>query len=128
MPTKTKAIIAKKVRSDVGHLTADALAASYASIMEREKSLAADKAALKEEVLSRIGKGDSLSTAHGTFRVEERRSYSWSVDAIKQFFGKGYVAYIKADDRLIRVKMESEPELADLADVTVTEALTLKVA
>ena len=123
MPTKTKtvkAIVASPLKD------ADHLATEYLFVRDAEKNLAARKKELQEKVRALMGRDSELATSSGRFLIEERKSYSWSLDAIKTYFGKGHVAYLKADDKLVRGKMESEPELAKLADVKVTEALTFR--
>lgn len=124
---KTSVIVAQEIETAtrMENMTADVLAASYIAIREKEKSLMADKQAIQAEVGSRLKNGE-LFTGLGVFRKEERRSYSWKVEAIKDFFGRSYAAYIKADDKLVRAKMETEPGLAKIANVTVTEALTFR--
>lgn len=120
MNTKTKKLITAPV------IMADDLALAYLKVQEAEKELIERKAEIKEHVLRIMGKRSVLETEHGTFRLESRESLSWSLEAVKGFFGPKWTAFIKADDKLVKAKMETMPELKKLADVRVVEALTLR--
>lgn len=110
--------------------SADSLAGMYLTIQEQEKNLEERKAAIRAEVVRRMaGAGsDRLATRHGSFRLERRRSLSWSLDDLKAAFGPKWTAFVKADDKLVRVKMEEGgavgDRLAKAAGVKVVEAVS----
>lgn len=122
-PMTTKTVTTVKT---VARVTGDDLAREYRDIMAEEKEIAERKAEVKERVLDLMGRKSALPTAYGTFSLEERKSYTWSLGAIKDFFGSGYTAFIKADDKLVKAKMETEPALEKIADVKIVAALTLR--
>lgn len=132
--TKTKKAIAAKpltkpvddVRDLTSLATDDALAAEYMKLKHNEGAIAERLKELQSEIRGRMVDG-TLETEHGAFKLETRRSYSWDLAAVKIHFGPRWTEYAKADDRLIRTKMESgDKVLEKLATVKVVEALTMK--
>jgi len=107
----------------------DDLAAAYAEVQAEEKALAERKSALQSEVRARLIDG-KLETGAGTFRLEERKSLSWSVEDVKDIMGRAWTSFVKADDAVLRERMRSgdvtSEILAKFAAVRTVEAITFR--
>lgn len=103
-----------------------ALAAEYLQLTASVKEATERLDAIKADVKARAASGEKLVCAEGAFVIQERRSLSWTLDAVKGFFGRNWTAYVKPDDKML--KAVSDERVAALADVTVVEAVTFKKA
>lgn len=97
---------------------------AYAGILKQEKELDEMKKQIVQKVRSEMEK--SGKDTYGKFVSQERRSLSWSLTGLKKVLPKEWQAYIKTDDKLLKVKAESVKELMDEASITVTTAIIFK--
>ena len=137
MKTKlaTKKVTAPKTGTITSHsiivssLSDSALAIAYNDIREEEKSLKLRKVEVQEEAVARMGDTKFLETSAGTFTHELRQTREWSIDSLKEFFGKSYTKYVKADSKKVKAAIalsDNGSELEALATVKETMAVTLR--
>ena len=101
----------------------DSLAAEFIQARQAKKEADDRFKAAQDAVKTAMGKKGTMKTPEGVFMIQTRTSYSWSVKSVKKVFGDIYMAYLKVDDKLVRAKMDAEPMLESLAEVTEVQAL-----
>ena len=102
------------------------LVRQYVNLREERKSLNVEMVQVQEKIKA-LMKDGKLKTRYGTAELESRTSYAWSLESLKNVFGDGWIQYVKSDDKLVKIKSETMPELLKQAEVEITEAFTVRI-
>lgn len=105
----------------------DALAEEYATLREEIAVLESRKQEIVEKVKSLMN-DNSLKTSTGEFKKIVRKSYSWSLEALKAATGRQWQSFVQPDNKLVKARMETKDligcQLEVVSTVSETEAVS----
>lgn len=97
----------------------------YLDLSAHMKEMTEEREALQEAIKSHMKDG-ILQTASGTAMLQERKKFTWTVEAAKKLFGSRWTEYATINSAM--VKASTNPDIYTEATTEVTEALVVKAS
>lgn len=109
MPLKTivKKTAKQKIETSFENLAPAAAVSRYLALDEKKKAIEEEMRGIRSYALSKIENGEFVEGDGGHFIMVNAVSLSWTVEKVKALFGSKWSDYVKADDKLVKAKMES---------------------
>lgn len=119
---KTLTLVKPKAKTAKVKATADVIA-RYIAISAEMKKMTEEREALQAAIKSQMKNG-LLTTPAGSAMLQERKKFTWTVEAAKKLFGPRWTRYATINSAM--VKASTNPDIYTVATTEVTEALVVK--